>query len=50
MSCEVDYFYLWLQNVCERDYGVREELERIFKEKRRKKRQNRKAFEALNRK
>lgn len=54
MSYESADYTRWIETLCERNYGVREELERIFREKIReqekKRKRKRKAFKALNRK
>ena len=50
MSYESVDYTRWIETLCERNYGVREELERIFREKVEKRKRKRKAFKALNRK
>jgi hypothetical protein len=30
MSCDLSHYARWIEILCERDYGVREELERIL--------------------
>ena len=50
MSYETADYTRWIETLCERNYGVREELERIFREKVEKRKRKRKAFKALNRK
>lgn len=50
MSYEIPDYTTWIRRLCERDYGVKEELDRILDEKEREREVRKKAFQALNRK
>ena len=50
MSYEVGDYAKWVQSLCERNYGVKEELDRIFKEIERNKKMEKRALTTLNRK
>jgi hypothetical protein len=50
MSCDLSHYTRWIEALCERDYGVKEEVERILMEKERRRKIKRTAFSVFNRK
>ena len=50
MSYEIGDYAKWVQALCERNYGVKEQLERILEEREMERKIRRNAFKALNRK
>ena len=50
MSYEIGDYAKWVEGLCERNYGVKEELDRIFKEIEMNKKMEKKVLKALNRK